>query len=105
MNKGTVVLLPFPFTDLNGAKKRSAAVVMEDSLDVTVVFVTSKLMKADRFDFLVEPTSENGLKIPSLIRVQLWATIDKSLLFGILGELSSTDLNMLHLQIKKALAA
>lgn len=105
MNKGTVVLLPFPFTDLQGAKKRPAVVVMEDKLDVTVVFITSKLMKSGQFDVFVEPTEENGLKIPSLIRVQRWATLDKAPLFGIFGELSAEDLNQLHTQIKRALAA
>lgn len=102
MNKGTVVLLPFPFTDMQGAKKRPAVVVMEDKLDVTVVFITSKLMKTGQFDVFVEPTEENGLKISSLIRVQRWATLDKALLFGILGELSAEDLNHLHTQIKRA---
>ncbi len=105
MNKGTVVLLPFPFTHLQGAKKRPAVVVMEDKLDVTVVFITSKLMKSGPFDVFIEPTEDNGLKIPSLIRVQRWATIDKALLFGILGELAAEYLKKLHTQIKRALAA
>lgn len=105
MNKGTVVLLPFPFTHLQGAKKRPAVVVMEDELDVTMVFVTSKLMKSGQFDLAIQPAKENGLKIPSLIRVQRWATIDKALLFGILGELAAEYLKKLHTQIKRALAA
>lgn len=105
MNKGAVVLLPFPFTDLPGAKKRPAVVVMEDKPDVTVVFITSKLMKSRELDLFVEPTEKNGLKIPYLIRVQRWATLDKALLFGILGELSAEDLKKLHTQIKRALAA
>lgn len=78
---------------------------MEDKLDVTVVFITSKLMKSGQFDVLIEPSEENGLKITSLIRVQRWATLDKVLLFGILGELSAADLKKLHTQIKRALAA
>ena len=105
MNKGTVVLLPFPFTDLQGAKKRPAVVVMEDELDVTVVFITSKLMKSGQFDLAIQPAKENGLKIPSLIRVQRWASINKAHLFGILGELTQEDLKKLHIQIKRALAA
>lgn len=105
MNKRTVVLLPFPFTDLQGAKKRPAVVVMEDKLNVTVVFVTSKLMKSGPFDVFIEPTEENGLKIPSIIRIQRWATVNKVLLFGILGELAAEDLKKVHNQIKAALAA
>ena len=41
MKKGTVILIPFPFTDLTGSKIRPAVVLTHNETDVTICFVTS----------------------------------------------------------------
>ena len=43
MNKGDVVLIPFPFSDFSGAKNRPAVILIETDEDVTVAFITTQL--------------------------------------------------------------
>lgn len=39
MNKGDIVLIPFPFSDLSGAKNRPAVILIETDEDITVAFI------------------------------------------------------------------
>ena len=43
MNKGDIVLIPFPFTDLSINKNRPAVILIESEDDVTVCFITTQL--------------------------------------------------------------
>ncbi len=95
MTKGDIVLVPFPFTDLSGSKLRPALVLVNRNEDVVVAFITSQIAFLDEFDFPVKPTLENGLKKPSLIRLDKLASIDKRLVAGegkILGTLTKMEL-------------
>jgi len=103
MKKGSVVLIPFPFTDLRGKKIRPAVVLSNNLLDVTICFITSELKLKSEYDITVLPSQSNGLKVPSLIRVNKIATIDSSLVLGLLGELSNVELFELNKCLKKLL--
>lgn len=87
MNKGDIVLIPFPFTDLTGNKNRPAVILIESEDEVTVSFITTQLKWLSEFDIAVQPTELNGLKKPSLIRLSKLATLDKELIIGRLGVL------------------
>jgi mRNA interferase MazF len=91
MNKGDIVLIPFPFTDLSGIKNRPALILISNESDLTVSFITTQLKWHEEADVKIEPTQTNGLKRSSLIRLSKLATIDKDLVIGKLGTLSKGD--------------
>ena len=43
---GKIVLLPFPFTDITITKRRPALVILERPNDIVVMFISSKIPKA-----------------------------------------------------------
>ena len=96
MKKGTIVLIPFPFTDLKGNKNRPAVVLFSTELDVTVCFITSDLKWETEYDITLTPTEFNGLKTKSLIRVGKIATIDTELILGELGKLTGIQIKELN---------
>jgi len=62
MQKGDIILIPFPFTDLSGQKLRPAIVLAQTTFDVIVCFVTSQLQWQETTDILIQPKSVNGIK-------------------------------------------
>ena len=101
MKKGSVVLIPFPFTDLKGSKIRPAVVLIDSGLDVTICFVAAEFKRKTKYDVFVLPSESNGLKAPSLIRIGKIATIDSALILGELGELSDIETAELDKGLKK----
>ncbi|MDP3912362.1 MAG: type II toxin-antitoxin system PemK/MazF family toxin [Bacteroidota bacterium] len=95
MSKGDIVLIPFPFSDLSGAKNRPAIILIETDDDVTVAFITTQLKWESQFDVLLQPSDFNGLKKVSLIRLNKLATIDKDLVVGRLGSLEEPLMELL----------
>jgi len=96
MIKGTIILIPFPFTDLKGSKIRPAVVLCQSELDVTICFITSELKWKMDYDVSIFPSQKNGLKVPSLIRTSKIATINSDLALGELGELSNSEIKKLN---------
>jgi mRNA interferase MazF len=103
MKKGSVILIPFPFTDLRGSKIRPAVVLSKSELDVTICFITSEFKWKTEYDISVFPSERNGLKVPSLIRIGKIATIDTTLVLGELGELSNFEIAELDKGLKRLL--
>ena len=95
MRKGDIVLIPFPFTDLTGSKKRPALILLSGSLDVTVSFISTQLHWQEPTDLLLQPNATNGLKKPSLIRIGKIATVDKTLVIGRLGSIKAKQVEEL----------
>ena len=92
MKKGEIVFVDFPFTDLTGRKKRPALVLAFDTTDVTLAFITTKIFQARPPDVMLEPTSQNGLKLPSVVRTGKLATLKQTLVYGMLGELTAAEI-------------
>ncbi len=97
MKRGTIILTPFPFTDLSKNKVRPALIVSSNNRkdnDVIIAFISSVVepdnlsqtyILLDSKDIIFK---ETGLKTISVIRIEKLATIDKKI---ILGELESID--------------
>ena len=100
MKKGDIILIPFPFTNLSGSKNRPALVLLNSELDVTVTFISTQFQWKEETDILLHPNPENGLKKESLIRLSKFATIDKSLVFGKLGQLDNSTIKLLNKNLK-----
>lgn len=96
MQKGYIIMLPFPFTNLSGFKNRPAVVLHTASLDCVVAFMSTKLHWQEPTDILLQPNTINRLKKPTLIRVSKIATIENSLVMGKLGELNASELTQLN---------
>jgi mRNA interferase MazF len=100
MQKGSIVLIPFPFTNLSGYKNRPAVVLHISELDCVVAFISTQLHWQENTDMLLQPNTINRLKKASLIRVSKIATIENSLVLGKLGELNTDELSQLNKNLK-----
>lgn len=99
MIRGTIVLTPFPFTDLMGSKVRPAVVVSNSTrigADVILAFISSvydpsNLLATD--ELLLDTDAEfslTGLKKSSVFKMDKLATIKRSIILGEIGEVSAT---------------
>ncbi len=99
MDKGSIVLVPFPFTDLSGKKLRPAVILIDSEYDITVCFITTQMKWKEISDIEIIPTVENGIKKPSLIRLSKIATLSKSIALGKLGALNHKEIKELNLKL------
>lgn len=111
MKRGTVVLAKFPFTDLTASKRRPAVVASPENRtneDVIVAFITSIIPDhISETDLVIGPGhddfKESGLTRTSLVRTDKLATLNRSVLTGELGNLSSGTMKQIDEGLKKAL--
>jgi mRNA interferase MazF len=104
--KGDIVLLPFPFTDLSATKTRPAVVVSVEGFqratgDFTVAMVTS-VPRTTPYDYELQDWQAARLLRPSWVRAKL-ATLDPALVRYKPGRLSETDLAEVERHIRLAL--
>ncbi len=103
MNKGDVILIPFPFTNLNGSKLRPAVLLIESEYDLTVCFITTQIKWKETSDVELLPSNKNGIKKHSLVRLSKIATVDKSLSIGKIGILDEINIIELNIKLKQLL--
>ena len=93
--KGDVVVIPFPFTDLSGNKKRPALVVADlPGDDIIVCQITSKTA-SDNLSLPLETLDFNSGSLPvnGFIRPNKIFTADKNIIIDIAGHLSKTKMS------------
>ena len=94
---GDVVLVQFPFTDQSSTKQRPAIVISSERYnterpDLIIVAVTSRVRETLGYaEHLLADWSVAGLLKPSVIK-PLIATVEKSLVRKVLGQLEAIDL-------------
>lgn len=86
INKGDIILIPFPFSDLSNSKLRPSLVLGIDSSDVNVVFITSNLEDKNH-TVAIMPSETNGIKLKSCIRYSKVASLDIKMSIGKIGKL------------------
>ena len=95
-NSGDILLVPYPFSDLQGSKQRPAVVVSSDTYnsrrpDLIVAAVTSQVRSPLSFgEVLVARWSQAGLIKPSVLKPVL-ATVEQSVVIRRLGRLEPND--------------
>ncbi|HEY4521124.1 MAG TPA: type II toxin-antitoxin system PemK/MazF family toxin [Candidatus Paceibacterota bacterium] len=101
MRKGAVVLVPFPFTDLSGAKVRPALVLaLSRGEDCTLAFVSSVQKRRGAYDMVVKCSRMNGLKADSVIKLDKIATLQRSLVLGSIGGLEANYMAQVDTKLK-----
>lgn len=83
--QGEIVLVPFPYSDLSGSKRRPVLIVSNDSYnasfpDVVVAVITSKINKSDSYSLTLESMDLEIGQLPesSLIRIHKLFTVEQS---------------------------
>ena len=95
-NFGDVVLVPFPFPDQTGTKKRPAVIVSKSVYnssrpDLVLMAITSQVGKPVRSDEIeIVEWQKAGLLKPSVIK-PVFTTIERNLVLRKLGKLERID--------------
>lgn len=107
--KGNVVLVSFPFTDLNPIKLRPSIVLWVDPIGQDVVICAITCQNIDHLDegeFLLDIADpefpRTGLRVSSKVKTTRIATLDRQLVVRQLGELSNQQLLKLDTNIIKS---
>jgi mRNA interferase MazF len=93
---GQIVLLGFPHTDGNSISKRPALVLFDaGDDDVIVCRITSRIHHTE-FDIPVVPAISNGLMVASVIRVHKMATLAKTIIIRVIGQIKENERSEVH---------
>jgi mRNA interferase MazF len=85
---GSIILARFPFTDLSGDKRRPALVVSrgnDQRPDLVVCFITS-VQRTGPDMAPIAASRATSLKVPSIVRFDKIATLDRTIIAGKLGD-------------------
>lgn len=106
MKTADIVLVKFPFSDLESSKKRPALVLSHTTVSsgielVTIAMITSRIdgIKLSG-DYKVKKWEDAGLLFPSLIRLSKIATIESDLIDKNLGKLAPADIKAIKSAFK-----
>lgn len=94
LTRGDIVLVPFPYSDLRGLKRRPACVVSADPYqsgpDVIVAMITSQASRRASpglGDVVVDAWRSAGLRAASTVRVGRLLVLEQRLVDSVIGRL------------------
>jgi mRNA interferase MazF len=100
-----IILIGFPFTGSPTVKKRPALVLLDTGdADLLVARVTSQIARTP-FDIEIVEWKRAGLALPSIVRLDKLATLEKAQVERKLGTLIRSDWNQIRAKIKEMWAA
>ena len=110
LERGDIVLVPFPFTDLTTEKLRPAVIISVDpqGIDVIIAFISSVVspkelsetdyvLRHDDADFV-----RTGLKKTSTFRMRKLLTVERSRVIRRLGRVSPAVQKELDIRLRQA---
>ncbi len=106
--RGDVVLIPFPFTDLSATKTRPAVVVSSAVYhtirsELLLAYVSSQVSRANpAIDYLLTDWRSAGLLKPSFVRPKV-AAVEPTLVALRIGTLSARDLLGVDRSLRRAM--
>jgi mRNA interferase MazF len=98
---GDVVLVPFPFTDQSGMKKRPAVIVSSNGYnasrrDLIIMAITSQVRQPHGFgEAFINDWQAAGLIKPSVLK-PVFTTIEQGIVVRTMGTLPAADLSRLR---------
>jgi mRNA interferase MazF len=99
MTRGDIVLTPFPFTNLSQYKIRPALLLHIGNQDCVLAFITTT-SPSSKYSVKLSQTQGNGLKATSYVVMEKIATLNKQLLLGRIGSISSADTKKVRNHLK-----
>lgn len=88
---GDLVLVHFPFTVGTQSKLRPALVLLDErDADIVVARITTQIVKTP-YDVVLADWRRAGLLAPSAVRLHKLATLEKTLVDRVLGQLEPGD--------------
>jgi mRNA interferase MazF len=99
--RGDVLLVTLAYSSQMNVKKRPVVVLRDvGDADVLVAPVTSQASRV-RYDVTLADWPQEGLKLPSVVRTEKLATVEKSAVIRLLGRLSVQDWNAVEADLKE----
>jgi mRNA interferase MazF len=97
---GDVVSVEFPFTDMQGRKRRPGVVLAGDTSDLLLARITTHEPR-DSFDVQLDDWTIAGLPKPSTVRLMKLASLDVRLIHHTIGRVSAGDRTKLGQAIER----
>lgn len=108
--RGKLVLVPFPFTDLSSQKIRPALIVSDSKQmdrNVILLFVSSKSYPLSKRRVRIKTTDyffpQTGLKVTSTIHCDKIATLEKTIVLGEIGLLTSNVMKKISIALRSVM--
>ncbi|MCA9750334.1 MAG: type II toxin-antitoxin system PemK/MazF family toxin [Romboutsia sp.] len=103
-NQGSIVLIPYPYTDLSNTKKRPVVIISKDSINKEnyIVSKITSVIRNDQFTFTIKDIdTETKLKYKSEVRTNEIFTVHKSLIIKKLTSFKRESLRQLTEKVKE----